>query len=68
MTSVAPVKPDPVITTEVPTGPDVGSNPVIAGGGGVTVKVSALVPVPPGVVTEILPVSAAEGTDAMIWV
>ena len=57
-TAVAPVNPVPVIVTDVPTGPLVGRNLVIAGvGDGLTVnddgvKVAVLA-VPPGVVTVI---------------
>src|SRR5881396_3315149 len=66
-TSVAPVKPDPVIVTEVPTGPELGENPVMVGGdGAVTVKSPELVAVPPGATTEIGPVVAPEGTVAVI--
>src|SRR5690349_6770690 len=59
-TAVAPVNPVPLIVTCVPTGPLVGLNVEIVGavgGGGavVTVKLPALVPVPPGVVTAIGP-------------
>jgi hypothetical protein len=63
----APVRLVPVIVTDVPTGPDVGLNPLIAGGGGVTVKLEPLVAVPPGVVTEIGPLLAPTGTVAAIW-
>jgi len=65
LTRVAPVKLVPVITTEVPTGPEVGVNLVIAG---VTVKLLVLVVVPPGVVTAMGPVVAPVGTVAVIWV
>ena len=66
-TAVAPVKPVPVMTTEVPTVPLAGVNKVIVGAG-VTVKFVELVPVPFGVVTAILPVTAPEGTVAAICV
>jgi hypothetical protein len=66
LTEVAPVKFVPVIVTEVPTGPLVGVKLVIVGGGAVTVKVPALVAVPPGVVTLMVPVVAPEGTVAVI--
>ena len=64
-TAVAPVKPVPSIVTSVPTGPEAGENPLIEGGG-ITVKLSELVPVPPGVMTEICPVLAPAGTVALI--
>jgi len=63
-TEVAPVKPVPWIVTEVPTGPLVGVKDVIVGAV-VTVKSDALVAVPPGVVTVILPVTAPLGTLAV---
>jgi hypothetical protein len=62
-TDVAPVSAVPVIATLVPTGALVGLKPVIAGA---TVKLPALVAVPPGVVTEIGPVGAPAGTVAVI--
>jgi hypothetical protein len=65
VTLVVPVKPVPVIVTFVPTGPFVGLNEVIVGGGSVTVKEVALVAVPPGAVTAIVPVPAPEGTVAV---
>jgi hypothetical protein len=67
-TRLAPVKPTPVITTEVPIMPLVGLNDVIAKPPAVTVKLVALVAVPPGVVTAICPVVAPPGTVAVIWV
>jgi hypothetical protein len=69
-TSVAPVKFVPVMTTDVPTGPEVGTNDVIVGAAGapVTVKSWLLVAVPLGVVTLIRPVVALFGTVAVIWV
>ncbi len=67
LTAVAPVRFVPVMTTEVPAGPLVGANDVIVGGG-TTVKTTALVAVPPAVVTVIEPVTAAKGTVAVIWV
>jgi hypothetical protein len=67
-TEVAPVNPVPLIVTRLPTGPLVGENPVMAGGvGPVTVKSWALVAVPEGVVTAILPVVAPDGTVAVSW-
>src|SRR5439155_5410873 len=67
-TDVAPVRFVPVITTLVPTGPLVGEKLVIVGAGAVTVKLLALVAVPPGVVTEIAPVVAPAGTVAVTCV
>src|SRR6185503_12361023 len=67
-TLVALLKPVPVMVTEVPTGPLVGENEEIVGPGGVTVKSPALVPVPLGVVTLILPVVAPTGTELLICV
>jgi hypothetical protein len=66
VTAVAPVKFVPVIVTDVPTGPNVGVNDVIVGGG--TVKLVRLDPVPPGAVTLIGPVVAVAGTVAVICV
>jgi hypothetical protein len=63
--SRAHVKPDPSIVTVVPRGPEVGENPLIVGGG-ITVKLSVLVPVPPGASTEICPELAPPGTVAVI--
>ena len=54
----------PVMTTDVPTGPLVGLNDVIVGGR-MTVKLPALVPVPDGVVTAIVPLAAPAGTLAV---
>ena len=67
-TAVAPVKPVPVRVTTVPTGPEVGVKPVTVGAGAVTVKLAALVPVPPGVVTLIVPLVAPAGTVVVICV
>jgi hypothetical protein len=64
-TEFTPVKPDPVIVTTVPTGPLVGEKLVIFG---VTLKSVALVALPLGVVTVILPVVAPDGTVAVIRV
>src|SRR6185503_16026541 len=55
----------PVIVTLVPTGPLVGVKFVIVGAG-ITVKLAALVAVPPGVVTLTGPVVAPAGTVAWI--
>ena len=60
-----PVKPVPVMTTFVLTGPDLGVKVVIVGS---TRKLVVLIAAPPGVVTEILPVVAPEGTVAVIFV
>ena len=65
-TDVALLKLVPVITTPVPTVPVVGEKLVMVGGALTTVKLLALVPVPPGVVTEIVPVVAPAGTLAVI--
>src|SRR5437773_2395494 len=57
------------MVSEVPTGPEVGENELIVGlGGAVTLKPVALVAVPPGVMTRILPSVAPEGTAAVILV
>ena len=66
-TAVAPVKLAPVMVTTVPTGPLVGVNDVIVGLAA-TVKLPALVAVPPAVVTLILPVVAPAGTVVVICV
>ena len=62
-TLVAPVKLVPLIVTLVPAGPLVGAKPVIVGGL-TTVKLLALVAVPPGVVTLSAPLPAPAGTVA----
>jgi hypothetical protein len=68
-TAEAPLKFVPVIETDVPTGPEAGENPeIVTVGPDPTVKSVALEAVPPGVVTEILPVVAPEGTVAVILV
>jgi hypothetical protein len=66
-TTVAPVKFVPVMTTDVPTGPEFGTNEVIVGTAGapVTVKSWLLIAVPLGVVTLIRPVVALFGTVAV---
>jgi len=61
----APVNAVPVMTTVVPTGPDVGEKLLIFG---LTRKSVALVADPPGVVTPIRPVRAPDGTFAVIVV
>jgi hypothetical protein len=63
VTVVAPVKFAPPIVTTVPTGPLVGVTLAIVGAG-ITVKLVALVAVPPGVVTLTGPVVAPVGTVA----
>src|SRR5262249_10981864 len=68
-TALAPEKFVPVITTCVPTGPLVGEKLVMVGAAAVVmVKLFALAPVPPGVVTVIGPVVAPPGTIAVIRV
>src|SRR5258706_538097 len=64
-TTVAPVRLEPLIVTEVPTGPLVGENDEIVGAP-MTVNVAPLVSAPPGVVTLIFPVVAFAGTMAVI--
>jgi hypothetical protein len=66
-TAVAPVKPVPVIVTLAPIPPLVGEK-LVTVGTGTTVKLELLVPVPPAVVTLIVPVIAPLGTVAVIWV
>ena len=66
LTALAPVNAVPVIVTLVPTGPLDGVKPVIVGAACVTLKLVALVAVPPAVVTLILPVTAPLGTVAVI--
>ena len=55
----------PLITTDAPTGPEVGFNPLIDGGGPVTVKVTPLLACPP-TVTTTGPVAAVAGTGTVI--
>ena len=64
VTSAVPVKFVPLIVTMVPAGPLVGVKPVIVGALAPTVKLLALVAVPPGVVTLSGPVVAPAGTVA----
>ncbi|HJV48153.1 MAG TPA: hypothetical protein VJ549_02645, partial [Geothrix sp.] len=64
VTAVAPLKPVPVRVTRVPTGPLVGLSAVTVGVG-MTVNEVLVLPVPPGVVTETLPVVAPAGTVAV---
>ena len=63
VTAVAPVKFVPLIVTLVPTGPLAGVKLVIVGAE-MTVKLAALVAVPPDVVTFTGPVVALAGTVA----
>ena len=63
VTAVAPLKFVPLSVTLVPTGPPAGAKLVIVGAG-MTVKLLALVAVPPGVVTLSGPVVAPAGTVA----
>ena len=62
-TTVAPVKLVPLMDTLAPTGPLAGVKLVIVGGL-ITVKLPALLAVPSGVVTLIVPVVALVGTVA----
>ena len=64
-TAVAPLRLVPVITTLAPMEPLFGEKLVIVGAW-TTVKLLALVAVPPGVVTEMVPVVAPAGTVAVI--
>jgi hypothetical protein len=64
VTAVAPVKFVPLIVTLVPTGPLAGVKLAIIGALAVTVKLLALVAIPPGVVTLTGPVVAPAGTVA----
>src|SRR5947208_1252001 len=66
-TAEAPVKLVPLMVTLVPTGPLPGVKLVIVGGL-ITVKLAALLAVPPGVVTLIGPLVAPAGTVAVIAV
>ena len=63
-TADAPVKFVPLIVTLVPAGPLVGVKLVIVGALALTVKLLALVAVPPGAVTLTGPVAAPAGTVA----
>jgi hypothetical protein len=62
-TLVAPVKPEPVIVTDVPTEPLVGLKPVIAGS---TLNAVDEVAVPPDVATLTGPLVAPAGTLVLI--
>jgi hypothetical protein len=68
LTELAPLKLVPLIWTLVPVGPLGGAKPLIVGGGTVTVKLLALLALPPGVVTPIGPLVAVAGTVAWIVV
>ena len=68
VTPVAPVRLVPVMVTAAPTMPLVGVKPVTVGTGSVTVKLVALVAVPPGVTTVTGPLVAAAGTVVVIVV
>jgi hypothetical protein len=57
----------PAITTELPTGPDVGFKDVMVGAGTVTVNATPLLAMPP-TVTTTLPVVAPPGTGAEMLV
>src|SRR4051812_16944632 len=65
LTLVAPVKVVPVMVTSVPTGPEVGVKLMTAG---LTRKLAADEPEPPGVVTLRGPVVAVAGTVAVMLV
>jgi hypothetical protein len=65
-TDVVPMKPVPVMTTDVPGGPLVGLKPLIVGAAPVTTKSVELVPDTPATVTEIRPLVAPAGTVVVI--
>jgi hypothetical protein len=65
VTVVAPVKALPLIVTVVPALPELGLKEETVG---ITPKVAGLDPLPAGVVTVIVPVSAPEGTVAVMLV
>ena len=64
-TEVAPARLVPLIVTDVPALPEAGVNELIVGAP-ITVKLAALVAIPPGVVTDTLPDVAPAGTVATI--
>jgi hypothetical protein len=66
-TEVAVARFVPPIVTVAPTAPLVGENPETVGAGGRTSKFVVLVAVPAGVVTEIGPVVAVEGTVVVMY-
>jgi hypothetical protein len=57
----------PAIVMDVPMGPEAGVRVVMLGGGGVTVKFTPLLAVPP-TVTRTLPVVAPAGTEVAMLV
>lgn len=65
-TPVAPVNPVPVMVTDAPIEPDVGVKEDMVGAAVPTVNAEGLVAVPAGLVTVILPVTAPDGTVAVI--
>jgi hypothetical protein len=67
-TEFTPLRFEPLIVTEVPTGPLFGENPEMVGDPDevVTVKSLEVVAVPVGLITLILPVVAPDGTVAVI--
>ncbi len=67
LTPVIPVKPLPLMVTVVPPAAEVGLYPKTAGAGGIKVN-PADVTVPPGVVTETLPLAPVVPTKAVILV
>jgi hypothetical protein len=67
VTDEALLRLEPLMVTCVPTGPLIGEKLLIEGGGGRTVNQLALLPVPPAVVTLMVPVVAPFGTVAVIW-
>jgi len=66
VTESAPKKPLPEICTDVPTGPELGLNPLIEGEDASTVKLDELVELAPGRATRIRPLVAPEGTVAVM--
>ena len=66
LTEVAPVKFVPFIVTLVPGDPLAGEKLLMVGSGCVTVKLSVLVTVPPGVMMVIGPLVAPAGTVVVI--
>src|SRR4051812_21253664 len=61
VTTLVASKPEPEIVSVDPIGPEPGLNPVIRAS---TAKLSSLIVVPAGVVTEIGPLAAVDGTVA----
>ena len=64
-TTLAPLKPLPLMVTTVPAPPPLGVNEVMVGAG-MKVKVPALLAVPPGVVTLIVPVAPLPTVPLMV--